>query len=127
MPAERTLEKDFDMPPPRHYRTALADALLDLLDFVDEKLREALDDPSSQLAAGTEAGCAMPVIMDRLAEDDAIGLNFLLVLGVRVEGPHWPEWWDNFANSARNEFCREAKDIRDRIGTLRKVLLDNPD
>ena len=115
------------MPTSRNYRTVLADALLDLLDFVDEKLREALDDPASQLAAATEAGCAMPVIMDRLAEDDAIGLNFLLVLGTRLERQHWREWCDNFANSEWDEFCRDAEDILHRIEALRKVLLDKPD
>jgi hypothetical protein len=119
--------KDVDMQTSRNYRTALADALLDLLDFVDEKLREALDDCTSQLAAATEAGCAMPVIMDRLAEDDAIGLNFLLVLGTTLERQHWREWWDDFANSERDEFCRGAEDLRQRIEALRKVLLDKPD
>jgi hypothetical protein len=45
--------KDIDMPTSRKYRTALIAALLDLLDFVDGKLREALDDPASQLGAAT--------------------------------------------------------------------------
>lgn len=36
-----------------NYRTALAAALLDFLDFVEGKLREALDDPASQLAAAS--------------------------------------------------------------------------
>jgi hypothetical protein len=58
-------------------------ALLDLLDFVDEKLREALDNPESQLAAATEPGCAMPVIWEGLREDDAIGLTFLLMLRLK--------------------------------------------
>lgn len=114
------------MPTSRNYRTALADALLDLLDFIDERLREALDVPASQLAAATEAGCAMPVIMDRLAEDEAIGLNFLLVLGTSLERQHWRDWWDNFAHSDRDEFCRDDEDILHRIEALRKLLLDKP-
>ena len=69
------------MPPPLKFRTAPVSALLDLLDFVDEKLREALDNPASQLAAATEAGCAMPLVLERLREDEAIGATFVLVLG----------------------------------------------
>jgi hypothetical protein len=110
------------MPTSRKFRTSVADALLDLLDFVDEKLREALDNPASQFAAATEAGCAMPVILDRLREDPAIGLNFLLVLETKLEKEHWWQWWDDFANSEREDFCRDAKDVLHRIEALRTVL-----
>jgi hypothetical protein len=96
--------------------------LLELLDFVDEKLREALDDPASQLAATTEAGCAMPVILERLREDQAIGLNFMLVFETKLEKHDWRQWWDDFANSEREEFCCGAKDVLDRTEALRKVL-----
>jgi hypothetical protein len=41
------LEKDTDRLTSRKYRTALVAELLDLLDFVEGKLREALDDPAS--------------------------------------------------------------------------------
>lgn len=122
MTRPRTLENDIDMPTSHKYRTPLVDTLLDLLDFVDEKLREALDDPLSQLAATIEAGCAMPVILARLREDQAIGLNFLLALETKLEKQHWRQWWDCLANSEREEFCRDAKDVLDRIEALRKVL-----
>jgi hypothetical protein len=121
------LEKDIDMPTSRKYRTALVDALLDLLEFVDEKLREALNDPASQLAAVTEAGCAMPLMLERLHEDQAIGLSFMLVLETKLEKQHWRQWWDAFAQSEREEFCRDAKDVLDRVEALRKLLRAKPD
>jgi hypothetical protein len=123
---ERTLEKDTDMSP-RKYRTALVTALLDLLDFVDEKLQEALDDPASQLAAATEAGCAMPLMLERLREDEVIGANFVLVLGTKLERQHWQEWWHDFARMEREEFGREAADVIDRVSVLREVLATKPD
>ena len=45
------------MPTSRNHRTAPVAALLDLLDFVDEKLREALDDP--EVTVGGCNGAAM--------------------------------------------------------------------
>jgi hypothetical protein len=51
-------------------RTDLVDFLLDLLDFIAEKIQEAIDDPAARLAAITEAGCTIPLIRDRLQEDD---------------------------------------------------------
>jgi hypothetical protein len=35
-------------------RTDLVDALLDLLDFIEEKIQEAIDDPAARLAAITK-------------------------------------------------------------------------
>jgi hypothetical protein len=115
------------MPTPRKYRSSLVAALLDLLDFIDEKLREALDDPASQLAAATEAGCAMPLMLERLREDEVIGATFVLVLGTKLERQHWLEWWHNFARMEREEFGREAADLIDRVTVLRRFLATKPD
>jgi hypothetical protein len=115
------------MPTPHKYSTALVAALLDLLDFVDEKVREALDDPASQLAAATEAGCAMPLMLERLHEDEVIGATFVLVLGTKLERQHWWEWWHDFARREREEFGREAEDVIDRVTVLREFLATKPD
>jgi hypothetical protein len=114
------------MPTPTKYRTPLTESLLDLLDFVEERLREALDDPASQLAAATEAGCAMPVIWQRLHEDEVIGANFVLVLGAKLERLHWQEWWHDFARMERKAFAVEATDVIDRVRVLRDVMGSQP-
>ncbi len=63
-------------------RTEIADFLADILDFMTDKIGEAIADPSSQLAAVEEAAGAIPVMHDRLRHDDLIWTNFVLVLGV---------------------------------------------
>jgi hypothetical protein len=84
-----SFSKDIDMSTSGNYRTTLVAALLDLLDFVEGKLREALDDPASQLAAATEAGCAMPLMLERLRQDEVIGATFELVLGTKLGRQYW--------------------------------------
>jgi hypothetical protein len=103
-------------PPPR--RTALTDFLFDLLDFVEEKINEAVADPMSRAWAIEEAACAMPVMFDRLSEDEGIGLRFVLVLGNKIEKRYWPDWWDDFAKMEDEEFLREAGELTRKGGAL---------
>ena len=110
---------------PQPRRTPIADVLADLLDFMQEQIAEAIADPSSQLAAIEEAACAVPVMHDRLREDDVIWTNFVLVLGVRIERNHWRDWWTAFAKMEREEFLREAGELTGpdgRLATLKSVL-----
>jgi hypothetical protein len=110
---------------PTQHRTPIADFLTDLLDFMEEKIDEAIADPSSQLAAIEEAACAVPVMHDRLGEDDVIWTNFVLVLGVRIERPYWRDWWTAFSAMEREEFRREASELvgpDGRLGVLKSVL-----
>jgi hypothetical protein len=54
------------------YRTNLAEFLLDQLDFIESKLKEARDHPPSQKAAVIEPAGAVPQIRERLwSEDEA--------------------------------------------------------
>lgn len=92
----------------RSRQTPLVDFLDDLLTFLEEKISEAIADPASQIAATHEAAGAMPIINDRLREDDVLWLRFDLVLGVRMEARHWREWWDQFATMKRADFLSEA-------------------
>jgi hypothetical protein len=98
------------------YRAPLIDTLLD---FTDEKLREAIDDP---MAAATEAAGVMPFIGERLREDEVILTNFVLLLDVRLDRRHGREWWDNFARLDHGAFSADAANIIDRIGVLRRLL-----
>jgi hypothetical protein len=99
-------------------RTALPDFLSDLLDFIDEKMAEAVADPRSQLAAIEEAACAMPMIRDRLGEDEVMWTKFVLVLGIKIERAYWRDWWDNFAELEHEDFLREAGQLTGPGGTL---------
>jgi hypothetical protein len=92
---------------------------------MQEKIDEAIAGPASQLAAIEEAACSVPVMHDRLGEDDVIWTNFVLVLGVRIERPHWRDWWTAFSEMEREEFLREASEFvgpNGRLGVLKSVL-----
>jgi hypothetical protein len=50
-------------------RTEFVPFVLDLIDFMNEKIREAIGDEDSRAAAVGEAAGALPLLRDRLRED----------------------------------------------------------
>jgi hypothetical protein len=108
------------------YRTVLEPMILDLLDFIEEKLSEALEDPSSPFAAVIEAGCAMPIIRERLREDEVIAAHFALALDAQLDRDHSRKWWDHFARMPHADFARKTSDIMDRVRGLRDILRPGP-
>jgi hypothetical protein len=103
-------------------RTDLVDALLDLLDFIEEKIQEAIDNPAIRLAAITEAGCAIPLLRDRLREDDETLATFLLVMGSRIEGRCWTESWKELSKMEPEKFLNEARIVFKEIAPLKELL-----
>lgn len=69
-------------------RTEFAAFVLDLLDFIEEKIQESLDDEASRAAAVGEAAGAVPVLRDRLRENDVVSAQFVLALANIIE-PRW--------------------------------------
>ncbi|MCP3468335.1 hypothetical protein [Bradyrhizobium sp. CCGUVB23] len=109
-------------------RTEFAAFVLDLLDFIEEKIQEALDDETSRAAAIGEAAGAVPVLRDRLREHDVVSTQFVLALGNIVE-PRWAaEWWDGFAKMKRQEFEVAAEDLvgpDGRLAILRRLVAED--
>ena len=65
---------------PSKYRTSMSDFFLDLLDFMKEKVDEALDGPSGREAALTEAFGVAPIIAERAsAENEALFASLILL------------------------------------------------
>ncbi len=60
-------------------RTELDPFILDLLDFMEEKIQDALTDEASRVGAITEAAGVVPLLCDRLREDDFMKANFMLL------------------------------------------------
>ncbi len=58
------------MPSTRH--TEFAPFVLDLLDFIEEKLREAIADETCQAGAVSEAAGTLPLLRDRLRENEDV-------------------------------------------------------
>ena len=108
-------------------RTEFAAFVLDLLDFTEEKIGEAMDDESSRAAAIGEAAGAIPVLRDRLRENDEVNAHFILALGNTIEARYAADWWSDFARMDRREFEDAARDLvgpEGRLAILRKVVAE---
>lgn len=105
-------------------RTEFAPFALDLVDFIEEKIGEALADESLRAAAIGEAAGAIPLLRDRLRENEVVQANFILALGNMIEERWATEWWDDLARADRGEFARIARDLvgpEGRLAILRVV------
>ncbi|EHR01240.1 hypothetical protein [Bradyrhizobium sp. WSM471] len=108
-------------------RTEFAAAVLDLLDFIEEKIGEAQQDETSRIGAVGEAAGAVPVLRDRLSENEFVQANFILVLGNVIEERWAPDWWEGFAKMERMEFEQAARDLagpEGRLAILRKIVAE---
>jgi hypothetical protein len=74
-----------------HRHTEFTPFVLDLLDFFEEKLREAIADEACQAGAVSEAGGALPLLRDRLRDNEDVQATFILVFSDYLHGPHAAE------------------------------------
>lgn len=95
------------MPSTRH--TEFAPFVLDLLDFIEEKLREAIADETCQAGAVSEAAGTLPLLRDRLRENEDVQATFILVFSDYLYGPHAADWWTVFARMDRPAFEKEVE------------------
>lgn len=108
------------MTSPRH--TEFAPFVLDLLDFMEEKLREAIADEASQAGAVSEAAGVLPLLRDRLRENEEVLATFILVFSDYLYGPHAADWWPVFARMNRPAFEKEAEALLGLLAVLRQVV-----
>lgn len=108
-------------------RTEFEAFVLDLMDFIEERIREALDGEASRAGALAEAAGAVPVLRDRLQENEVVLANFILVLDNIIDKRWAPGWWDGFAKMERGEFERLARDLEGRLSVLRTVVRSDAD
>jgi hypothetical protein len=101
--------------------TEFAPFVLDLLDFMEEKLREAIADDASRSGAVREAAGALPLLRDRLRENEDVQAQFILVFSEYLYGPHAAEWWTVFARMDRPAFEKEADALVSLLAVLRQV------
>jgi hypothetical protein len=78
----------------------------------------------SRVAAIGEAAGAIPVLRDRLRENEFVQANFILVLGHVIEQRWASEWWDDFSKMERSEFERTARDLVGRLAILRTLVTE---
>ena len=83
--------------------TAFAPFVLAILDFMEEKSRDAIADESFRTSAVSEAAGAIPLLRDRLREDETKQAQFMLVFDVRLLEPHATPWWAEFTEDCVHE------------------------
>jgi hypothetical protein len=93
---------------PTTRRTEFAPFVLDLIDFMDEKVQEAIADEDSRAGAVSEAAGALPLLRDRLREDETAKARFMLVFDEYLYGPQATHWWAEFARMDRAAFEEQA-------------------
>jgi hypothetical protein len=113
------------MPSPRH--TEFAPFVLDLLDFIEEKLREAIADEANQAGAVSEAAGVLPLLRERLRENEDVQAQFILVFSDYLYGPHAADWWTAFARMNRPAFEKEAETLMGVLAVLRQVAATVPE
>lgn len=99
-------------------RTELADFVLDLLDFMEEKFRESLADENSRIAAVGEAAGAVPVLRDRLRENELVQAKFMLIFDNELYEPHATGRWHDLARMPRADFEAEVGSFLKPGGTF---------
>lgn len=104
--------------------TERAPFLLDLLDFMEEKIREGVADEASRAAAVSEAASAVPLLRDRSREDDETTAGFLLVFDEGIYGPYAANWWAALGRMERPEFEEQAARLigPDKIFAMLRVI-----
>jgi hypothetical protein len=107
--------------PDSRFRTGLVPYLLDLLDFIDERIREAQSDPASRKAALSEVSAALSIVNDRLRrEDQKVLLTQLLLIGV------FDKDLTQLATLSEDEFIINIDDLCQRHAVIRRIL-NSPD
>jgi hypothetical protein len=109
------------------WRTEFSAFVLDLLDFLEEKIGEALETEATRFAAIGEAAGAIPLLRERMRDNEVVNAHFILALGNMFEARWATEWWDDFAKIDRAEFEKIARDLigpQGRLAILRTTVAE---
>ena len=101
---------------PTIFRTDLTEYLMDLLDFVEEKIKEAQNDHASRAGALSEAMGAFPIIKDRLYREDKKTLTQLLLIGF------FDEDLMQLATLPNGEIIKKTDDVCEHLSVIRSIL-----
>jgi hypothetical protein len=99
-------------------RTEFTPFVLDVLDFMKEKVLEAVADEASRTGAIGEAAGIIPLMRDRLRENEAAQAQFMLVFDDQLFEPHATRWWAEFAKMDRAGSEKQAADLVRPHGAL---------
>lgn len=102
------------------YCCDLRDFLSDLLNFMEEQIRQAASDPADQLAAIDAAGSVVPLMNDRLSKPEGHVLltQFMLVFENGIDR----EWWGKLKGMPADEFAKETAVLLRQIGCVKDLV-----
>jgi hypothetical protein len=92
--------------------------VLDLLDFMEEKIREAVADEASRAGAISEAAGAVPLLRGRLSQNEDAQARFMLVFDNQMYDADAAKWWADLAGMDRPAFEMHAADLVKPNGVL---------
>lgn len=85
---------------------------------MEEKLREALRDEISRVGAVSEAAGAVPLLRDRLRENELLQAQFMLVFDNELYEPRATRRWRDLAHMPRSDFEAEVEALLKPGGTF---------
>lgn len=105
------------------WHTDLKGFLLDNLNFIQEQIEQAQNNPSDRRGAVDAARGVVPFLRERLVGlDDPIAVLFSLAVGQWWEGANWTDSWDKFNKG--DDFDAQARDLINAITTFRQLLTE---
>jgi hypothetical protein len=113
------------MTSPRH--TEFAPFVIDLVDFMEKRIRAALDDETARIKAVGDAAGVVPLLRDRLNENEPAKAQAMLVLDKQIYDTDGPKWWADLAGMDRPEFEIQAADLLGWLALLRQVVAAAPE
>jgi hypothetical protein len=99
-------------------RTEFAPFVLDILDFMEERIREAIADEGSRASAIGEAAGVIPLLRDRLREDETKQAQFMLVFDNQMYDADAARWWTDLGLMERPAFETRAAGLVGPHGIL---------
>jgi hypothetical protein len=104
------------------WHTDLKSFLLDNLNFIQEQIELARNNPSDRHAAVDAARGVVPFLRERLCGlDDPLQTSFSLAVGYWWEGNNWTEAWDRLGKA--EEFETQAEALNHAITAFRPLLV----
>jgi hypothetical protein len=104
-------------------RTEFAPFVLDLLDFMEEKISEAVADEASRAGAISEAAGVIPLLRDRLSENETAQAQAIFLLDNQMYDADAAKWWADLACMDPAEFAKQADELARLLAVLRHVAV----
>ena len=95
--------------------------ILDLIDFMEARIREGLDDEGARAKAVNDAASVVPLLRDRLSDNETAQAQAILLLDNQMYDANAAKWWAELARMDRAEFAKHAADLMRLLAMLRHV------